>query len=135
MNVTKENPYARFFRSLREIPVEQTTTIILNKNAVPDQRVYNAPSVDEVAGIWPDDSNSSNSNSPHIVVQGNHQTHIEFNTIMVVMIHYSILFYFQEVSVVGLRDSRKRHGEEGNNQLNRLILLSHVLFILQKSYL
>ncbi|XP_021770669.1 uncharacterized protein LOC110734832 [Chenopodium quinoa] len=70
MNVTKENPYARFFRSLREIPVEESTTIILNTNTVPDQRVYNAPTADEVAGIWPDNSNSTNSSSPHIVVQG-----------------------------------------------------------------
>ncbi|XP_021750174.1 uncharacterized protein LOC110715861 [Chenopodium quinoa] len=41
-----------------------------HENTVLDQRVYNAPSVDEVAGIWPDNSGSSHSSSPHIVVQG-----------------------------------------------------------------
>ncbi|XP_021751576.1 uncharacterized protein LOC110717232 [Chenopodium quinoa] len=44
--------------------------IVLHENTVHDQRVYNAPSVDEVAVIWPDNASSSESLSPHILVAG-----------------------------------------------------------------
>ncbi|XP_056695709.1 uncharacterized protein [Spinacia oleracea] len=47
MNVTQRNPYARFFRSLKEMEIREDTHIVLNKNTVPDQRVYNAPTSDE----------------------------------------------------------------------------------------
>ncbi|XP_021747135.1 uncharacterized protein LOC110712984 [Chenopodium quinoa] len=70
MEVTEHNPYARFFRSLREIDIEEDTQILINKNTVVDQRTYNAPTTDEVAVIWPDDTSSSESSSPYIVVRG-----------------------------------------------------------------
>lgn len=42
MEITQRNPYARFFRSLKEIEISENTQIVINKNTVPDQRVYNA---------------------------------------------------------------------------------------------
>ncbi|XP_021761301.1 uncharacterized protein LOC110726143 [Chenopodium quinoa] len=68
MRVTENNPYARFFRSLKEVNVNETTNIIINSNTVPDQRVYNAPISVEVAVIWPDSVSSSHSSWPHILV-------------------------------------------------------------------
>lgn len=68
MQITKDNPYARFFRSLREVNVDESTNIIINSNIVPDPRVYNAPTSDEVFVIWPDSVSSSQSSWPHILV-------------------------------------------------------------------
>ncbi|XP_074313505.1 uncharacterized protein LOC141648681 [Silene latifolia] len=68
MQITETNPYARFFRSLRELPVNKETQILLNKNTTLDQRVYNAPTSDEVAVIWTDNSSSSESSTPYITV-------------------------------------------------------------------
>ncbi|XP_021757489.1 uncharacterized protein LOC110722527 [Chenopodium quinoa] len=70
MRVTNANPYARFFRSLRELTITHSTQIAINQSTVLDQRVYNAPSTDEVAAIWPDSTSSSDYNSPYIVVTG-----------------------------------------------------------------
>ncbi|KAK9690274.1 hypothetical protein RND81_09G117500 [Saponaria officinalis] len=70
MQITQINPSARFFRSLRELNIDENTQIIINKNTVLDQRVYNAPTSDEVAVIWTENSSSSESNSPHILVTG-----------------------------------------------------------------
>jgi hypothetical protein len=70
MKVTSQNPYARFFRSLREIEVTEETRILLNKNTVLDQRRANAPTSDEVAVIWPEKLSSSESSDPHIIVSG-----------------------------------------------------------------
>ncbi|XP_021864128.1 uncharacterized protein [Spinacia oleracea] len=70
MDVTKTNPYARFFRCLKEMNIDENTQIILNKNTVPDQRVYNSPTSDEVAVIWPEATSSSESSNPHILVSG-----------------------------------------------------------------
>ncbi|XP_056687837.1 uncharacterized protein [Spinacia oleracea] len=50
--------------------IDENTQIILNKNTVPDQRVYNAPTSDEVAVIWPEATSSSESSSSHILVSG-----------------------------------------------------------------
>ncbi|XP_021721222.1 uncharacterized protein LOC110688767 [Chenopodium quinoa] len=48
MKVTELNPYARFFRSLKDISITESTEIMLIKTTVLDQRVYNAPSTNEL---------------------------------------------------------------------------------------
>ncbi|XP_021761819.1 uncharacterized protein LOC110726658 [Chenopodium quinoa] len=50
--------------------IHADTTIVLSKNPVLDQRVYNAPSVDDVAVIWPENASSSQTLGPHILVTG-----------------------------------------------------------------
>ncbi|XP_021732988.1 uncharacterized protein LOC110699780 [Chenopodium quinoa] len=76
MKITEMNPYARFFRSLREIEIDEDTQIVLSQNPVLDQRVYNAPVSDEVAAVWPDGASSSQISTPHIIVHGKSaQTH------------------------------------------------------------
>ncbi|XP_021851591.2 uncharacterized protein [Spinacia oleracea] len=70
MNITQKNPYARFFRSLKEIEINDNTQIVVNKHTIPDPSVYNAPTSDEVAVILPDATSSSESSSPHILVSG-----------------------------------------------------------------
>ncbi|KAK9689010.1 hypothetical protein RND81_09G027900 [Saponaria officinalis] len=51
MHITQTNPYAKFFRTLKESEINEETKIIFNRNTVPEQRVYNAPASDEVAVI------------------------------------------------------------------------------------
>ncbi|XP_074293400.1 uncharacterized protein LOC141620425 [Silene latifolia] len=70
MRVTQTNPYARFFRSLKDISVDENTEIVINKNPRADPNVYNAPTSDEVAVIWSESSSSSLSDGPHISVTG-----------------------------------------------------------------
>ncbi|XP_056695007.1 uncharacterized protein [Spinacia oleracea] len=68
MNITQKNPYARFFSLPKEIEINDNTQIVVNKHTIPDQRVYNAPTSDEVTVILPDATSSSESSSPHILV-------------------------------------------------------------------
>lgn len=68
--IMKNNPYTKFFRSLRELDIGEETMIILNCDSVPDQGLYNAPTTDEVAATWLDTSTTLDTNSPHIVVHG-----------------------------------------------------------------
>ncbi|XP_057250107.1 uncharacterized protein LOC104905070 [Beta vulgaris subsp. vulgaris] len=70
MDIMQYNPYAKFFRSLRELDVVEHTEIHLNKDPVLDQRVYNAPTAEEVAVIWAEDSATSATGGPHIIVHG-----------------------------------------------------------------
>ncbi|XP_074314952.1 uncharacterized protein LOC141651129 [Silene latifolia] len=76
IQITQNNPYARFFRALRELPIDDNTQIRIHRNTVLDQRVYNAPTSDEVAVIWTDSSSSSESSTPHIIrIAKDNQTH------------------------------------------------------------
>ncbi|XP_074267322.1 uncharacterized protein LOC141590650 [Silene latifolia] len=73
MGITHSNPYARFFRSLQEIDVNEDTQIHIHKNPVRDQRVSNAPTSDEVAVIWSEDTTLGETSGPHILVTGRTQ--------------------------------------------------------------
>lgn len=52
-----ENPYAQFLHQLRDHPTFQDLQIRIVANATQDQRVYNKPSLDQVAAIWIDGNN------------------------------------------------------------------------------
>ncbi|XP_021715907.1 uncharacterized protein LOC110683802 isoform X2 [Chenopodium quinoa] len=51
-----------------KVPSAAAQTSKQLRNAAKDQRVYNAPTSDEVAVIWPDSVSSSQSSWPHILV-------------------------------------------------------------------
>ncbi|XP_074296881.1 uncharacterized protein LOC141627538 [Silene latifolia] len=74
MSLMDDNPYGRFFRSLREIEVTQDTRIMLNTHTSLDQRVYNAPTSDEVAAVWLDSTMLQEKEGPHIVAYGRAET-------------------------------------------------------------
>ncbi|KAL6556941.1 hypothetical protein OROHE_006817 [Orobanche hederae] len=46
------NPYAIFFRGLRELPNLQEYNIVLRADPSLDMRNYNLPTVNQVAAIW-----------------------------------------------------------------------------------
>ena len=70
ITVVEENPYAQFFRSLHCMVVEDNTTIAINHDLVPDQRTYNAPTSDQVAGILVDNVADISNHGLHILVHG-----------------------------------------------------------------
>lgn len=74
MRIMESNPYAQFFRSLRDKRVDATTSIRINRDPVLDQRVYNAPTSSEVACIIMDSSLADDSGGPYIVVSGRGNT-------------------------------------------------------------
>ncbi|KAL3524689.1 hypothetical protein ACH5RR_013061 [Cinchona calisaya] len=53
MNVLGQNPYAKFFKSLRDIPNLENQTIVLSSNPSLDRHAYNLPSYSEVVDINP----------------------------------------------------------------------------------
>ncbi|XP_021756069.1 uncharacterized protein LOC110721228 [Chenopodium quinoa] len=68
MQVSQQNPYVVFFRTLRNKTIHADTRIVLNQAPVLDQRIYNAPAADDVAVIWQESASSSQSLGPHILV-------------------------------------------------------------------
>ncbi|KAL0344192.1 UNVERIFIED_CONTAM: hypothetical protein Sangu_1306600 [Sesamum angustifolium] len=68
MKLLEVNPYSFFFRSLREIPELHDYKIILRADPGLDQRIYNVPTVDQVAAIWKDSDECEESQSRDIRV-------------------------------------------------------------------
>ncbi|KAL3532992.1 hypothetical protein ACH5RR_006513 [Cinchona calisaya] len=66
MNVLAENPYAKFFKGLRNIPNIEEKNIVLNSNLGLDQRVHNLPSTSQVAAIWTKSDDQNLDKSVHI---------------------------------------------------------------------
>ena len=52
LNIFSANPYSYFFRYLKYIPNVENYKICIKSDPKPDQRVYNTPSISQVAAIW-----------------------------------------------------------------------------------
>lgn len=125
------NPYAMFFRSLKEINVAENTEIRLTRDLVLDQRVYNAPATKEVVVIWSEESASSQNDSPHIVVRGHSQT-IGLCTIMDAMILCTTHFVSRTANVASTM-AWKRCPRSVESKLTILqILFQHKMFMMQR---
>ena len=94
--VLKDNPYAKYFRSLKDLQSIEDAHIHLATNVHVDQRVYNLPGVDQVAAIWIEENHNNIQFKRDIVVM-----------ILVVMIHFNILYYYQMERVVGIKTSKE----------------------------
>jgi len=55
--VMEGNPYAQIFRQLKDQSSFHNLQLRIVANASLDQRVYNTPSVNQVAAIWIDGNN------------------------------------------------------------------------------
>nr|GLL31365.1 uncharacterized protein LOC109154751 [Ipomoea trifida] len=49
------NPYANFFRSLKDVVHSDDVSILLNSSPSLDQRLYNSPTASQVAPVWIED--------------------------------------------------------------------------------
>ncbi|KAL6541118.1 hypothetical protein OROMI_025001 [Orobanche minor] len=52
VEMMKSNPYASFFRSLRDLPNLKDYTIVLRADPCLDMRIYSMPTTHQVAAIW-----------------------------------------------------------------------------------
>ncbi|KAK4849868.1 hypothetical protein QYF36_001540 [Acer negundo] len=64
------NPYCYFFRNLRGVSDLDNHKILIRSDVELDQRLYNSPSISQVAVVWVDDEPSSECRSRDIVVYG-----------------------------------------------------------------
>ncbi|KAM3395232.1 hypothetical protein P3S68_004237 [Capsicum galapagoense] len=69
------NPYAQFFCQLKDHSSFQNLEIRIASNAKLDQRVYNKPSVDQVATIWIDGNNPNVPFDREIIVHEHSGSH------------------------------------------------------------
>ncbi|KAK9714009.1 hypothetical protein RND81_06G065300 [Saponaria officinalis] len=56
MRVMETNPYAQFFRSLRDLGVQEWNRIVIRVDPTHDQHTHNVPTASQVSGIWVDDA-------------------------------------------------------------------------------
>lgn len=70
MEILTVNSYTRFFRSLRELNVDEHTRIVIRSDANTDQRVFNTPTSSQVAAIWVEPESSSTEKKRDILVFG-----------------------------------------------------------------
>ncbi|XP_074271044.1 uncharacterized protein LOC141594965 [Silene latifolia] len=70
MGLMDDNPYGKFFRSLKEVEVTENTRIVLSTDPSQDQRVYNTPTSDEVAAVWADTTAMQGNEGPQIIAYG-----------------------------------------------------------------
>ena len=69
MKALENNPYACFFRSLKDVPQLENYKIILKTIPSQDQRVYNKPEVSQVAAVWVDGQENGEQNQRDIEVK------------------------------------------------------------------
>lgn len=70
LHITEINPFAQFFRYLKDVPINKESCIIIHADPRDDQRTHNAPTASQVAGIWLEEETSfSSSLQRHIVVR------------------------------------------------------------------
>nr|XP_027093608.1 uncharacterized protein LOC113714009 [Coffea arabica] len=67
MDILSENPYARFFKDLRDVPNINNFNIALSCYPTLDQRVYNLPYTSQVAAIWTESDDESLDKQAHIL--------------------------------------------------------------------
>ncbi|KAK9732852.1 hypothetical protein RND81_04G027000 [Saponaria officinalis] len=68
MRLMETNPYARFFRSLRDLDVQEWNRIVIRSDPTHDQHTHNAPTASQVAGIWVEDAPADSPLTQDIVV-------------------------------------------------------------------
>ncbi|PON70500.1 DNA helicase Pif1-like [Trema orientale] len=92
------NPYCQFFRSLGSVSDLENHMIQIRCDSGLDQRVYNAPSVSQVAAIWVDDDISAEHRSRDIIVSchdgESHKIHYYFGCYD--PLQYPLLFPYGE---------------------------------------
>ncbi|XP_057247503.1 uncharacterized protein LOC130589889 [Beta vulgaris subsp. vulgaris] len=65
----ESNPYAKFFRSLKDQYINDTSRIVIRSDPNHDQRTHTAPVASQVAAIWVEDGGSSQPPTHDIIVR------------------------------------------------------------------
>lgn len=114
VEVMRNNPYANFLRTLEHRELENYV-IRIRSDVKLDQRVYNAPTVDQVAAIWIEGNNPTTSQERDIIV---HSTSGRSHTVRHYYgcydpLQYPILFPYGEVG--WHQNIRKRNNSPADN--------------------
>ncbi|XP_027155821.1 uncharacterized protein LOC113759209 [Coffea eugenioides] len=98
IEVMKENPYACFFRSLRNLLNLDSYQIVLKSHSDSDQRVFNKPLVSQVAPLWVDGENVYQAYSRHIQIytKEGHNHRVQYYYDCYDLLQYPLLFRFKE---------------------------------------
>nr|XP_027118300.1 uncharacterized protein LOC113735497 [Coffea arabica] len=104
MRVLSNNPYTRFFKSLKDVPNIDNLNIVLNCYPSLDQRVYNLPSASQVAAIWTESEDQSSDRRAHIRSILAQLVAIGSSIIMVVMTLYTADRGKTEADTVSVRE-------------------------------
>ncbi|XP_042972765.1 uncharacterized protein LOC122304568 [Carya illinoinensis] len=125
MDILEVNPYCRFFRTLSNISSLENHTIRIRSDIDLDQRVYNAPSVSQVAAIWTETDNCTEQKGRDIIVfnkaGGSHIVQYYFGCYD--PLQYPLLFPFGDS---GWHQGIKKV-ERGTISLNAQALESHFI--------
>ncbi|KAL6570151.1 hypothetical protein OROMI_014665 [Orobanche minor] len=98
IDLMKLNPYAMFFRGLRELVNLEEYNIVLLADPSLDMRIYNLPTVNQVAAIWNETTNVPAVQSHDIrVYASSGKTHcVHYNYGCYVPLQYPLLFPYGE---------------------------------------
>ncbi|XP_042961368.1 uncharacterized protein LOC122296047 [Carya illinoinensis] len=125
MDILEVNPYCRFFRTLNNISSLENHTIRIRSDIDLDQRVYNAPSVSQVAAIWTETDNCTEQKGQDIIIfnqaGGSHIVQYYFGCYD--PLQYPLLFPFGDS---GWHQGIKKV-ERGTISLNAQALESHFI--------
>lgn len=92
------NPYSKFFKSLTDFSNLREFSICIKSNPALDQRVYNSPSVSQVAAMWVDNGTNDEWNRDIIVHGWDDRTHsIRYDYGCYDPLQYPILFPYGEI--------------------------------------
>lgn len=115
IHILEPNPYAIFFRSLSNINELDTHRIIIRCDSGLDQRVYNLPSVSQVAAIWIDNDGSTEHTERVITVHrtSGQSERIHYNFGCYDALQYPLLFPLGETGWhYGIKRVEKMKGEQ-----------------------
>ncbi|GKB09793.1 uncharacterized protein Tco_0843716, partial [Tanacetum coccineum] len=99
MKALEKNPYACFFRSLKDVPQLENYQIILKTLPSQDQRLYNKPEVSQVAAVWVDGEENGEQSHRNIEVKihSNQSRKIEYYYGCYDALQYPLMFPFGEL--------------------------------------
>ena len=99
MNILEHNPYARFFCGLREVHNLDTYRIVLRTLPGIDKKVFNKPTVSQVAALWVEgeENGVTSQRNTQVHTHGGHCHSIEYYYGCYDPLQYPLLFPFGEL--------------------------------------
>lgn len=96
--VMEQNPYASFFRSLRNVPDLNSYQIVLRTDSNNDQGTFNKPNVSQIAALWVERNKSEQGYGRHIRVytKEGHSQRVKYYYGCYDALQYPLLYAFGE---------------------------------------
>lgn len=128
MKALLQNPYACFFRALKDVPCLENYQIILKTLPSQDQRVYNKPEVSQVAALWVDGEENGDHGHRNIEVKthSNQSRKIHYYYGCYDPLQYPLMFPFGELGWHQgiLKKGEKQKKRRGKSDVSAATLIS-----------